>query len=90
MLKKNLIANYVGNAWSALMSLLFVPGYIQYIGIEAYGLIGLFAMLQAWLGLLDMGMTLPWGAKWLDLREEDIPRSLYATYCAAWSGSPSE
>ena len=57
MLKKNLIANYIGNAWSALMSLLFVPGYIQYIGIEAYGLIGLFAMLQAWLSLLDMGMT---------------------------------
>jgi len=27
------------------------------MGIEAYGLIGLFGMLQAWLGLLDMGMT---------------------------------
>ena len=39
------------------MGLAFVPIYIKYLGIEAYGLIGLFAVLQAWLGLLDMGMT---------------------------------
>lgn len=39
------------------MGLAFIPLYIKYLGIEAYGLIGLFAMLQAWLGLLDMGMT---------------------------------
>ena len=39
------------------MGLVFIPLYIQYLGIEAYGLIGLFALLQAWLGLLDMGMT---------------------------------
>jgi hypothetical protein len=39
------------------MGLAFIPLYIKYHGIEAYGLIGLFALLQAWLGLLDMGMT---------------------------------
>lgn len=39
------------------MGLAFIPLYIKYLGIEAYGLIGLFAVLQAWLGLLDMGMT---------------------------------
>lgn len=38
------------------MSLAFVPLYIKYLGIEAYGLIGIFALLQAWLALLDMGM----------------------------------
>ncbi len=38
------------------MSLAFVPLYIKYLGIEAYGLIGIFIMLQAWLSLLDMGM----------------------------------
>ncbi|MDG4595649.1 MAG: oligosaccharide flippase family protein [Candidatus Contendobacter sp.] len=57
MLKRNLIANYLGQGWTALMGLAFVPLYIQYLGIEAYGLIGLFAVLQAWLSLLDMGMT---------------------------------
>lgn len=39
------------------MQLAFIPIYIKYLGIEAYGLIGVFAMLQAWLALLDMGMT---------------------------------
>lgn len=39
------------------MSFIFVPVYIQLLGIEAYGLIGLFALLQAWLALLDLGMT---------------------------------
>ena len=39
------------------MSLAFIPLYIKYLGIEAYGLIGLFAVLQAWLVLLDMGMS---------------------------------
>ena len=57
MLKKNLIANYVGQVWTALMGLVFVPVYIHYLGIESYGIIGLFALLQAWLSLLDMGMT---------------------------------
>lgn len=56
-LRRNLVANYLGQGWTALMSLAFIPLYIKYLGIEAYGLIGLFAVLQAWLGLLDMGMT---------------------------------
>lgn len=55
-LRKNVAANYLGQGWRVLMALAFVPLYIQYLGIEAYGLIGIFAMLQAWLNLLDMGM----------------------------------
>lgn len=39
------------------MNLAFIPLYIKYLGIESYGLIGIFAVLQAWLSLLDMGMT---------------------------------
>lgn len=39
------------------MGLAFIPLYINYLGIEAYGLIGLFALLQAWLSLLDIGIT---------------------------------
>lgn len=55
--KKNVIANYLGQGWNALMGLAFVPLYIKYLGVESYGLIGIFALLQAWLSLLDMGMT---------------------------------
>ncbi len=57
MLRRNLVANYLGQGWTAIMSLAFIPMYIKCLGIEAYGLIGLFALLQAWLSLLDMGMT---------------------------------
>jgi O-antigen/teichoic acid export membrane protein len=55
--KRNIVANYLGSGWGALMGLVFVPIYIHYLGMEAYGLIGVFAILQAWLSLLDMGMT---------------------------------
>lgn len=55
-LKKNIVANYAGSGWTALMSLAFIPLYIHFMGIEAYGLVGLFAMLQAIFAILDMGM----------------------------------
>lgn len=56
-LKKNIFANYLGQGWTALMGIAFAPLYIKYLGMEAYGLIGVFIILQAWLALLDMGMT---------------------------------
>jgi O-antigen/teichoic acid export membrane protein len=38
------------------MALAFVPMYIQYLGIESYGLIGVFGIIQASLGIFDLGM----------------------------------
>jgi O-antigen/teichoic acid export membrane protein len=54
--KRNVIANYVGQGLQSLMGFVFVPVYVKYLGIEAYGLIGAFALLQAWLGLVDAGL----------------------------------
>jgi O-antigen/teichoic acid export membrane protein len=51
-----LAAGFVSRGWSALLSLAFVPVYIRFLGVEAYGLIGAFAALQAVLGLLDLGL----------------------------------
>ena len=56
-LKHDLLANYVGQGWTALMGLVFIPTYVRYLGMESYGLIGLFALLQAWLTLLDFGVS---------------------------------
>lgn len=56
-LKKNVIANFLGQGWTALMGLAFIPLYIKHLGVEAYGLIGIFAIFQAWMTMLDMGMT---------------------------------
>ncbi len=56
LLKKNIAANFAGSFWQALMALLFIPLYIKFLGIEAYGLIGIFITLQALFLLLDMGL----------------------------------
>jgi O-antigen/teichoic acid export membrane protein len=56
-LKRNIFANYVGQSYVALISIVMIPQYILYMGVEAYGLVGFFAMLQAWFQLLDMGLT---------------------------------
>jgi len=56
-LKANIVANFVGNGWSALIGLIFVPIYLKYIGAEGYGLIGIFASLQIVLSLLDSGLS---------------------------------
>jgi O-antigen/teichoic acid export membrane protein len=57
VLKKNIAANFGGGVWIGLMGLVFVPLYIHFLGIEAYGLIGIFATLLALFGLLDMGLS---------------------------------
>ncbi len=53
MYKRNLLANYVGTACAASLGLLFVPVYISYLGLEAYGLIGTFVILQTVVGLVE-------------------------------------
>lgn len=56
-LRRNVIANYLGAGWAALMNIAFVPIYIRYMGAEAYGLVGVFLVLQGMLSLLDLGMA---------------------------------
>lgn len=56
-IKKNIVANYLGQGWSGLMAVAFLPSYVHHLGSEAYGLIGLFAVVQALVTILDMGMS---------------------------------
>ena len=55
-LNKNIFANYLGRAWPVLLSVLLVPVYIKFLGIEAYGLIGFFTTLSAVMGVFDLGI----------------------------------
>lgn len=55
-LKKNIIANYVSQIYVTVIGIVIFPVYLQFMGAEAYGLIGFFTMLQAWFNLLDMGL----------------------------------
>jgi len=55
--RTNTLANYVGQAWIAVVGVIFVPIYIRYIGIEAYGIVGFFVVLQSLFAILDMGLS---------------------------------
>ena len=55
--KKDLVANYLGVGWSALMGVAFVPFYLRFIGAVGYGLIGFFVVMSASLAILDAGLT---------------------------------
>ncbi|MCP5004003.1 MAG: oligosaccharide flippase family protein [Planctomycetes bacterium] len=61
-IQTNTIANYIGKGYTALVGIVMLSLYLQYLGPEAYGLVGFFTMMQAWLALLDMGLspTLSW------------------------------
>lgn len=56
-LRRNILANYVGQIYVTLIGILLVPVYVNYMGAEAYGLVGFYAMMQAWFMMLDMGLT---------------------------------
>ena len=56
-LKTNIAANYASQLYVTLVGILMVPLLIKYMGAEAYGLVGFFAMLQVCFNLLDMGLS---------------------------------
>lgn len=55
--RHRVLVSYVSQIYVTLIGIVIVPVYLQYMGAEAYGLIGFYAMLQAWFVLLDMGMA---------------------------------
>ena len=46
-LKKNILASYVSQTYVTLIGIVMVPVYVKYMGVEAYGLVGIFTMLRA-------------------------------------------
>lgn len=55
--RHNIIANFAGTVWTGIFSLAFIPIYVKIMGVEVYGLIGVFMSLSAVLALLDMGLS---------------------------------
>ncbi len=53
----NVFASLTGNVWAAIVSLAFIPLYIRLMGVEAYGLVGIFLSLQAVFSVLDLGLS---------------------------------
>lgn len=55
--KINIIANFAGRSVIAILSIIFVPIYLRYLSVEMYGIIGFFTSIQAFLFLLDGGIS---------------------------------
>jgi len=55
--KTNFFANLAGSGWTALVGLACTPLYIHFMGMEAYGLIGSYFMLQGVIQILDLGLS---------------------------------
>ncbi len=53
---KNIVANYAGVLATTVVAFLLTPVYISYIGVGAYGVIGLYVTVQTLLSFLDMGI----------------------------------
>jgi O-antigen/teichoic acid export membrane protein len=56
LLVRNLIANFAGSLWTAVMSLAVLPACLRLMGVEAYGLVGIFATLVAMLVPFEAGL----------------------------------
>ena len=56
-MRRNLIANYGGQGWSALINLALIPVYVSYLGVESYGLVGILTIVMTCMTALDAGMT---------------------------------
>jgi O-antigen/teichoic acid export membrane protein len=88
-LKRHVIASYLGQGWAAIMGIAFVPLYITVLGTESYGLIGIFAILQAGIALFDFGLTPTLNREMARARAgahtatsiRDLLRSLEVIYC---------
>ena len=48
-----LISNFASQIFLTLLNIFLIPIYIKILGIESYGIIGVFGILQTWLTLLD-------------------------------------
>lgn len=55
--KLDLAANFAAAGWSFLVQIVCIPLYLKFLGIEAYGLIGIYLTLQAILQVLDFGLS---------------------------------
>ena len=54
---RSMIASYASQIAITAISIGAIPLYLRYMGLEAYGLVGVFMTLQAWFAILDLGLS---------------------------------
>lgn len=53
---RNVVWNLLGGVATGAMIILATPVYVSRLGLEGYGIVGLWLVMQVMIGLLDMGM----------------------------------
>lgn len=56
-MKSDIFVSYVTQAYISLIGLVLMPIYLKYLGVEAFGLVGLSITMQALVQLLDLGLA---------------------------------
>lgn len=87
---KNVIWNLTGGAWAGVLIVLTTPRYVSLLGLEGYGILGLWLMMQVMMGLLDIGMGATLVREFADSRRDrngltfkrDLLRTLEIVYWA--------
>lgn len=52
----NVAWNLLGGLWAGVLVVLATPWYVARLGLEGYGIVGVWLVLQGTMGLLDLGM----------------------------------
>jgi O-antigen/teichoic acid export membrane protein len=55
-LLKNVSANIAGSGWNGLLIILATPWYVSILGLEGYGIIGFWLLMQILFALFDLGL----------------------------------
>ena len=88
-IKTNIAANLVGKTWGALITILLIPLYIKYLGIESYGIIAFYGTLMGSLAVLDLGLSTTINRELAKFRAEnraipDIRNLTFSLECIYW------
>src|SRR5688572_24821877 len=57
VIKRNMVANAVGGAWSTLLNLVVIPLQVTILGVEAYCLLSWVVSLQIIFNIFDLGLS---------------------------------
>ena len=53
----SIVANFLGQGWSAVLGFVLLPFYLHLMGAEAFGLIGFYQTLLVTLNVFDFGFS---------------------------------
>lgn len=89
LLRRNVAANLLGQAWAFAVQLAIVPVYLRLLGAESYGLVAFFVTITITLQIFDLGLSQTLSREFARLERQpggasrpDLLRSLAVPYWA--------